>query len=90
MNNHVCCSACVVRFAPGVTTAHGSCPRCGARLCSLTPHDAIGYPLFIVERGEWAPAGLDALAHAVAGIRAGERTRNARNLPPFRSAGPAF
>jgi hypothetical protein len=68
MSNQLCCSACRLRFTPDSATVHGTCPRCDEPLASMAPKDAMGYPLYAPTPSGWEPAGLDALAHAVADV----------------------
>jgi hypothetical protein len=68
MTVHLCCPACRVRFGPGSVPGHDACPRCGDALVAVAPRDAMGYTLCAATHREWAPANLDALAHAVADV----------------------
>jgi hypothetical protein len=54
-----------MRFAPSAIP-NTTCPGCGEPLASLTPLEAIGYPLSTPAAPLWRPADLDALARAVA------------------------
>lgn len=65
---HRCCRACRVRYAPGSTDVHATCPGCGGPLSSLAAVDALGHARHPTAQLGWGQANLDALAHAVADV----------------------